>query len=444
MEDCRRLLAKLLEWLDPSFASTLNTPKLTATSWLIGAVLYRWLAVRRGRTIGMEASGLRLKTGHHPQITGSWWTSTIASLAVAGASVVYYHKTRGIQSTSNSEQESARAPTMALANGSLLRGNPRRQAFARQRQEMIARATHHRYQQEERQEHSPSDMFTEDTNGLVYDPLGPIHSEKTPSLESIVGPLGAPWVDRLKQWSVATLHSIVNALSSCSAGGPHDLPENANTLIQDNGIVHSSPILASVGYWLIRLQIAYHCLGGQFYWPMWTFLRRGTADTSTRKLTQDGGRHAVSDERLHNPPQPQSVRILGFLILSHAVKEGLRYLTRSYIHFSVRKSLHSKTTRLSGSENDKQVPLFSSPSSSVDPKRRHENSKRQPVSCSICQEPRTFPACSVHCGHIFCWSCLQQWVASKMECPVCRTSCRPQDILLLENYNGPLSSQSQT
>jgi peroxin-10 len=38
------------------------------------------------------------------------------------------------------------------------------------------------------------------------------------------------------------------------------------------------------------------------------------------------------------------------------------------------------------------------------------------------------------CGHVFCWKCLQQWVSSRGECPLCRTACLPQDILALHSY----------
>ena len=56
--------------------------------------------------------------------------------------------------------------------------------------------------------------------------------------------------------------------------------------------------------------------------------------------------------------------------------------------------------------------------------------------CAICRTPeRKYPACSVRCGHVFCWYCIYQWVSQTIpECPICRQQCHPNDILPLYNY----------
>jgi len=52
--------------------------------------------------------------------------------------------------------------------------------------------------------------------------------------------------------------------------------------------------------------------------------------------------------------------------------------------------------------------------------------------CSLCYGP--FVNCSVTpCGHLFCWSCVHEWLATKPECPLCRDEVDPKYVVLLQN-----------
>ena len=63
------------------------------------------------------------------------------------------------------------------------------------------------------------------------------------------------------------------------------------------------------------------------------------------------------------------------------------------------------------------------------------NRSSDTMSCGICKLPRSHPAISSHCGHVFCWKCLYQWTSTvRQECPLCRAACRPQAILPLYRY----------
>lgn len=57
-----------------------------------------------------------------------------------------------------------------------------------------------------------------------------------------------------------------------------------------------------------------------------------------------------------------------------------------------------------------------------------ENSK-----CVLCYEPRK-NATVTECGHLFCWHCIAECLTVKPECPLCRASCLPQQLVMLYHY----------
>ncbi|KAH9996935.1 Pex12 amino terminal region-domain-containing protein [Xylariaceae sp. FL0662B] len=50
--------------------------------------------------------------------------------------------------------------------------------------------------------------------------------------------------------------------------------------------------------------------------------------------------------------------------------------------------------------------------------------------CTLCLEELRDPA-ATQCGHVFCWSCIGDWVREKPECPLCRREALVQHILPL-------------
>lgn len=53
------------------------------------------------------------------------------------------------------------------------------------------------------------------------------------------------------------------------------------------------------------------------------------------------------------------------------------------------------------------------------------------VCCQLCLEK--MPNTTTPCGHLFCWTCLAEWLRTKPRCPLCREHVSPSRIVYLMN-----------
>ncbi|XP_025196150.1 peroxisome biogenesis factor 10-like [Melanaphis sacchari] len=53
--------------------------------------------------------------------------------------------------------------------------------------------------------------------------------------------------------------------------------------------------------------------------------------------------------------------------------------------------------------------------------------------CSLCLEPRQNTSLSF-CGHLFCWSCIHEWLQTNDFCPICRKRLNPRMVVPLQNF----------
>ncbi|XP_026813648.1 peroxisome biogenesis factor 10-like [Rhopalosiphum maidis] len=53
--------------------------------------------------------------------------------------------------------------------------------------------------------------------------------------------------------------------------------------------------------------------------------------------------------------------------------------------------------------------------------------------CSLCLEPRQKTSLSF-CGHLFCWSCIHEWLQTNDFCPICRKALNPRMVVPLQNF----------
>jgi peroxin-10 len=199
--------------------------------------------------------------------------------------------------------------------------------------------------------------------------------------------------------------------------------------------------------WMIRLHLAQYCITGKY--PTWFHRLAGlameTADATNHGHHQHGSMHRKTSHDINC--RPTMHRSVGLLIGIQAAVTVFRTLANRWILWVADRLEERQRVMAAATSNDdkKSLPVLASSSlfhSSTETEQQQQAGV--PVSatttCAICRMDRLHPAAPSSCGHVFCWNCLIQWVSTvRPECPLCRSPCRPQDMIALYDYGLPHS-----
>ena len=238
--------------------------------------------------------------------------------------------------------------------------------------------------------------------------------------------------------------SLSDGLLSSPMEGPHALARRNNGQHNDTNPQLDS---LSVGMWIIRLHLAQYCITGKY--PTWfhRFARLATENALDKNNTST---------KSVIPCQPSTHRSVGLLIFTQAavslLQNASRYICRNIVELIDMQNDSLATAATTPGHKQLHIstlfPSYSSSrkitSSSLASGRNDVDDGTTSVSttttCTICRMDRNYPAAPSTCGHVCCWRCLTQWVSTvRPECPLCRSPCKPQDIIALYDYDLPPS-----
>jgi Ring finger domain len=380
VDECKALVLRILQH---AFSTTLSRDaeeRWEPTAGLLSSLLYTVLVLaRKKRTAGMEVCGIEFSSDDGPLLRWKLVTG-----AVISAVWIY-----GIRSAAAAAKTTAAAARHYSSES--LTGAQRRRVFDEQRREMMQRA-------------STAAVDAGGANTTVTSPPPSSNTSTAGSSRTIA--------ERLRSLIQSAAQSLDPAIAA-HPEGPHAIPDTTG----------SSNRVQTVGMWLLRLHLAIYCVHGQF--PSWTH----------RLLYRKNPLRLESGQSQALVHRPDSARIVGLLLLTQAACTLVQAVSRKAIHWWVDSTIAATPTTSATKSQPCSVRFEGLPAEPVD---LNNTTSNHHACCAICQQVRRFPACPVACGHVFCWHCLQQWVASNAAaCPLCRKACTASDIMLLHNYDGP-------
>eukprot|EP00985_Skeletonema_marinoi_P028622 scaffold25447_cov138-Skeletonema_marinoi.AAC.1 len=324
-------------------------------------------------------------------------------------------------------------------NDDMLRGSARRRLFLEQRRRMMNSSNDNQRSPLFASEDSGDN---EGTNTVQQNEVQRNNASLSETSENTTA-LAQRW-NQLSRLSWEITRRISNAMSSLNHGA-HQLPRHI-------GSIESQDKYTNIIKWLLRLHLAV------FYWSgVYPTITHRIAGAKIHDGTPPSSMTSSSGAIVANRPSYKPIAALVFLQAASALLqtaasasiEVAHKLQIAYFRWNRRGSTQGQR-RISFNETESEraeyldlvearVPGIDSSSkeSMTFSKKKSKSSKASESHhpCGICLNERIHSAAPSKCGHVFCWNCILHWVVNvREECPLCRASTRPQDVVPLYNY----------
>jgi len=255
-------------------------------------------------------------------------------------------------------------------------------------------------------------------------------------------------LNQLSRFSWEITKRISDAISSLNHGA-HQLPRHI-------GSIENQDKYTNIIKWLLRLHLAVYYLDGVY--PTISHRIAGAKfHDGTPPTVATSSMASSSGAVVANRPSYKPIAALIFLqaasaLLQTAASASIEVAHKLQIAYfrwnrrsrnGLRRSISFNETESERAEYldfvETRVPGIDSSSkeSTISSQKKSKSNKAYESHhpCGICLNERIHPAAPSKCGHVFCWNCILHWVVNvREECPLCRASTRPQDVIPLYNY----------
>ncbi|CRG89815.1 hypothetical protein PISL3812_06854 [Talaromyces islandicus] len=153
------------------------------------------------------------------------------------------------------------------------------------------------------------------------------------------------------------------------------------------------------------------------------------------------GLRYVFTKRIDESEQRVGYEVLGVLLVLQMTIQGIIHLRKTLKSFQEERDSGTQAaapaaekgeTSLSSIQNPSSIPTLDASTARYDlsenPSAVAWIPEGQNQKCTLCLELFKDPSVTT-CGHVFCWTCIRDWVREKPECPLCRQEVLASKIL---------------